>query len=352
MGKMYIKQQIVQENPELVLSENGDFIIDKSLVDKYEIIDVHCHLFKGLAHLFPAIFQKEKNNTAVSLLDKSCFPFCMDLFNLDKISYTEYPTKLLSGNGIRTRIKLFTGAFVLNYATVERLIMDMDANGISKAVVQQINPPNKSCAGEMDEIVKGNSRLYTFGSIHPYDDDILSQIDIYMKMDIKGWKLNPHIWGISIDDKKTIALLKELEKTSLPIMSCSGTGLPSDVRNSNVPTKQTKKEVMTQTLAKFEKVLAYIPDATVILAHGGSFDFPYIIDILKKYPNTYTDISLQPSENIKQIIGEVGSDRILFGTDYPFLNQAFSMLSVLRATTDEEERKNIFSDNAKKILHL
>ena len=32
-------------------------------------------------------------------------------------------------------------------------------------------------------------------------------------------------------------------------------------------------------------------------------------------------------------------DRILFGTDYPFLNQAFSMLSVLRATTDEEERK-------------
>ena len=56
MGKMYIKQQIVQENPELVLSENGDFIIDKSLVDKYEIIDVHCHLFKGLAHLFPAIF--------------------------------------------------------------------------------------------------------------------------------------------------------------------------------------------------------------------------------------------------------------------------------------------------------
>ena len=58
--------------------------------------------------------------------------------------------------------------------------MDMDANGISKAVVQQINPPNKSCAGEMDEIVKGNSRLYTFGSIHPYDDDILSQIDIYI----------------------------------------------------------------------------------------------------------------------------------------------------------------------------
>lgn len=123
--------------------KSGDFLIDKGLVDKYEIIDVHCHLFKGLAQLFPALLQKENNNTTVSLLDRSCFPFSMDLFNLDKISYTEYPTKLLSGNGIKTRIKLFTGTLLLNYATVERLIMDMDANGIHKSVVQQINPPNK-----------------------------------------------------------------------------------------------------------------------------------------------------------------------------------------------------------------
>ena len=87
------------------------------MVDKYEIIDVHCHLFKGLAQLFPALLQKENNNTTVSLLDRSCFPFSMDLFNLDKISYTEYQTKLLSGNGIKTRIKLFTGALVLNYGS-------------------------------------------------------------------------------------------------------------------------------------------------------------------------------------------------------------------------------------------
>ena len=42
-------------------------------------------------------------------------------------------------------------------------------------------------------------------------------VDSYMKMDIKGWKLNPHVWG--------------------------------------VPTKQTKKETMMQQLSKFEKVL-------------------------------------------------------------------------------------------------
>lgn len=346
------KQQIMSDNPELVLCENGDFRIKAELVDKYEIIDMHCHIFRGLSQLFPEFLQREKFNKNVSLMDMSCFPFSMGLFDLDKIYFTNCPTKLFSADGIKTRIKLFSGALVLNYATVDRLIMDMDANHIRKAVVQQINPPKKSCAKEMDDIVKSNDRLYTFGSIHPFDDNILTKINDYMKMDIKGWKLNPHIWGVPIDCDKSITLLKELAKTRLPIMSCSGIGLPQEMLNSSVPTKATKKEVMTQHLPKFEKVLDCIPDTTVILAHSGCFDFEYIVDIMKKYPNTYTDISIQPAANIKKLIDEIGSERILFGTDYPFVTQAFSILSVLRATDIEQERVNIFSENAKKLLLL
>ena len=57
---------------------------------------------------------------------------------------------------------------------------------------------------------------------------------------------------------------------------------------------------------------------------------------MNKYPNTYTDISIQPAANIKKLIDEIGSERILFGTDYPFVSQAFSILSVLRATDIEQ----------------
>ena len=255
------KQQIVLDNPELVLCENGDFKIKADLVEQYEIIDMYCHIFSGLSQLFPAFLQKEKFNKNVSLMDMSCFPFSLGLFDLAKI-------------------------------------------------------------------------------------------DNYMKMDIKGWKLNPHIWGVPIDCDESIALLKELAKTNLPIMSCSGIGLPQEMLDSAVPTKQTKKEVMTQHLPKFEKVLDCISDTRVILAHSGCFDFEFIVDIMNKYPNTYTDISIQPAANIKKLIGEIGSERILFGTDYPFVTQAFSMLSVLRATNDEEERRKIFCENAKKLLGI
>ena len=51
------KIKILEENPELQLCDNGDFKINVDLVDNYEIIDMHCHLFAGLSQLFPSFLQ-------------------------------------------------------------------------------------------------------------------------------------------------------------------------------------------------------------------------------------------------------------------------------------------------------
>lgn len=342
---------VLMDNPELELNENGDFRINKQFIADYEIIDFHCHIYNGLSQLFPPLLQREKNNDSKSLMDLSCFPFSMNLFDLDKVYFSGYPTKLFSIDGFKTKIKLFTGAFVLNYATTERLLTDMNNNGISKAVIMQINPPNKTCADIMEEIVIQNERLYTFGAIHPLDEDIDGKINYYMGLHIKGWKLNPHVCGFPIDCKASVALIEKLSKTGLPILCCSGLGLPEDVLSTNIPSKQTKKDVLNQRLNKYEIVLDTFPDTTFILAHSGCFEFESMIDILHKHDNMYTDISIQPACNVRRLLDEIGSERILFGTDYPFVTQAFSILSVLRATSNEQERKNIFSANAKRLLN-
>ena len=77
-----------------------------------------------------------------------------------------------------------------------------------------------------------------------------------------------------------------------------------------------------------------------------------LIELMNKFPNTYAEISTQPPQNIKKMIEKVGSNRLLFGSDYPVFNQGFLILSVLRATDDEEERKVIFSKNARRILAI
>lgn len=147
-----------------------------------------------------------------------------------------------------------------------------------------------------------------------------------------------------------MALIEKLSGTGLPILCCSGLGLSQEVLSTNIPSRQTKKDVMNQRLDKYEIVLDTFPDTTFILAHSGCFEFETMVNLLKNHQNVYTDISIQPSGHIKTLIGEIGSERILFGTDYPFVTQAFSILSVLRATENEEERMFIFSKNAKRLL--
>ncbi len=345
--KKYI---IKAENEELELTSNGDFVIKKDLAENYEIIDFHCHSYESLFQLFPHFLQKKKTDFTKSLMDLSCFPFSIDLFDMNKIFFSDCPTNLFSLNGLRTKIKLFTGVFVLNYATTEKLLKDMDNNCISKAVIQQINPPDKNSADIMEEIVTQNERLYTFGAVHPFDESIDSKINHYMNLHIKGWKINPHVCGFSIDCEKSLALIEKLSRTGLPILCCSGLGLPQDVLLTNIPSKQTKKDVLNQRLDKYEIVLDTFPDTTFILAHSGGFEFEKMIDLLKNHQNAYTDISLQPAEHIRTLINKIGYDRILFGTDYPFVTQAFSILSVLRATKNENERIFIFSKNAKRLL--
>lgn len=344
------KYRILSENEELELTSNGDFIIKKDLVDNYEIIDFHCHSYESLCQLFPPFLQRKKTKYNKSLMDISCFPFSINLFDLDKVYFSDCPTKLFSFNGLKTKIKLITGAFVLNYATTEKLLIDMDNNGVSKAVIQQINPPDKNSADIMEEIVTQNERLYTFGSVHPFDKDIDDKIKYYMNLHIQGWKINPHVCGFSIDCKESLALIEKLSRTGLTILCCSGLGLPEEVLSTNIPSKQTKKDVQNQSLDKYGRILAAFPDTTFILAHSGCYEFESMVNLLKNHKNVYTDISIQPAEHIKTLIEKVGAERILFGTDYPFVSQAFSILSVLRATKNEDERRFIFSENAKKLL--
>ncbi|WP_280771804.1 amidohydrolase family protein [Salipaludibacillus daqingensis] len=345
------KQEVLDEYPELEISEFGDFVMNEKYVKSYEIIDFHCHMFAGLKALFPALLKKEKQDMNASFFKESCFPFSLKMFDLTQISFTRYPATLASSDGIQARKMLQLGGLVVRKATPERTWRDMQRNNISKAVVMQINPPNKNSAAEMNDIIQQNKQFLTFGAIHPQDENIEDKIGQYLNLDIKGWKLNPHVANYPIDDRATIQLIKRLAETNLPILSCSGV-LKEEFMATRVLTKKQKMEQQLQQVSKFYAVLKEIPKTPFIFAHAAMFEIEDLIALMKKHPNTYTDISTQPAQNIKRLITEIGSSRLLFGTDYPFFNHAFSILSVLRSSTNEEDRTNIFSRNAKTLLNI
>ena len=70
-------------------------------------------------------------------------------FKLFPIFYSfisDCPTKLFSLDGLQKMVKLFTGTFVLNYATTERLLKYMDNNCRFTNLMLQWLRVNARCA--------------------------------------------------------------------------------------------------------------------------------------------------------------------------------------------------------------
>lgn len=347
------KEDILREFYELELTDFGDFKIRDEIAKEYEIIDFHCHLYDAVKSSLPKIFKKPSIDFNASFFDLSCYPISLKYFDFNKELFTTYPRKLISIGGLKFAYEISgLGGFVyaMQKSTPERMLRDMKMNNISKAVVLQLNTEDCDSSEEMKNIVFENDAFLTFGCIHPYEKGIKNKIIKNIDYGIKGWKIAPHIINVNIDDEKTIDLLRQLSETKLPVISCSGVAFPQDILDK-IP-KKMRQITETQNLKRFYKVLREVPDLSFIFAHGGIYQTKEVIELMKLYPKTYVDISTQPLEKIKQLINEVGSERILYGTDYPAFNHAFSIVSVLRATSSHEERINIFSNNAKRLLGI
>ena len=98
------------------------------------------------------------------------------------------------------------------------------------------------------------------------------------------------------------------------------------------------------------------PDLTFVAAHPGERDTLLAhIERMKKYDNLYLDISgtgIFRYLSLSRLVREVGSERILFGSDYPTCNPGFFIGGVLTEPLADCELENIFYNNAARILSV
>ena len=103
-------------------------------------------------------------------------------------------------------------------------------------------------------------------------------------------------------------------------------------------------------------MVAAHPDVTFIAAHPGEVgQFYGHIERMKKYENLYLDISgtgLYRYHSLKLLVKELGSERFLFGSDYPTCNPGCFVGGVLAEGLSDKDLENIFSLNAKRILKI
>ena len=104
----------------------------------------------------------------------------------------------------------------------------------------------------------------------------------------------------------------------------------------------------------FEAVAAKYPGAAVILGHAGitPAGVDEAIEAAARHESLWLEVcgSQMTGPMIVEMIERVGGHRVLFGSDFPFIDQRMSLGRVVRAALTESQRQDVLSGNARRLF--
>lgn len=241
--------------------------------------------------------------------------------------------------------------------TISSLARSMDRANIDISVLLPVitNPKHvvkiNNCAIENDKL----DRFISFGGMHPDYEDYKNELNRLKENGIKGIKFHPDYQNTFIDDPKMIKIIDYAFEIGLIVIIHSGIDYGST-------------EVIRATPERIKNMLKELNHkGTFIMAHMGyTFKWDMIIEEFKSY-DVYFDLALSlgtlkmygkdyplmDEDTLLKFIDTFGSERILFATDSPWMNQKESV-DVFNSykRISEKDRENILYKNALRLLNI
>lgn len=104
----------------------------------------------------------------------------------------------------------------------------------------------------------------------------------------------------------------------------------------------------------FETVADRYPDAQVILGHAGisPAGVDEAVAAASRHSSLWLEVcgSQMTGQLITGMVEQVGSRRVLFGSDFPFIDQRMSLGRVVYASLTEDEREDVLGGNAHRLF--
>lgn len=184
-------------------------------------------------------------------------------------------------------------------------------------------------------------RSVGFGGLHQDCEDMKKEIDYALSLGLKGIKIHPDIQGIDVDDKKLYPLYEEAQGR-FPVYFHIG---------DNRPQYQFSQP------KKLRKILDDFPKLQVIAAHlGGYMTSEDGVQYLSGHENVWYDTSsalwAMTSEKAEYLISKFGSEKVMFGTDYPVMCPKDELELFFKIRLTEKQREDILYNNAAQFLGI
>ena len=240
-------------------------------------------------------------------------------------------------------------------ATAEELIDSMDRNGIDVSVILNAGWSTHELCVEtndyiLESIARYPGRLIGFCTIQPNSlDAAIPEIERCARGGIRGvGEMRPDTQMFSLAAREVmIPLVQVMLKHKLVFLTHA-----SEPVGHQYPGKgSVTPDVLYPFITEF-------PELIVVCAHwGGGLPFYALMpEVREALSNVYFDTAASPflyrPQIYNQVVEIIGADRILFGSDYPLLNQSRYLKEIHSLDLPEEAKKLILSGNARRLLGI
>ena len=240
----------------------------------------------------------------------------------------------------------------MRLAALERLPHGMSARAMAAAERQQlavmigrmIRRNEWTC-----DVSREHPELFAFIGLVPEmgSEAMLDELEDKLAKGARGLKLHPAECAFYPANPALWPVYRRCEELGLPVLTHAG--------EFYMPMESAR-------LRFFGPVLQAFPRLKLVLAHLGKPDFAEAREIAATFPNAYFDTStaitggqhadqVPPGEEVR-LIREIGVERVLFGTDFPWLSQERDVEFISRLGLSEGERRAILGENAARLLGL
>lgn len=231
-------------------------------------------------------------------------------------------------------------------STASDLLETLEDNEVDQALVIA-HPPFASNEFVLEECAK-DERLIAVVNIPKDTAKPSLKLKSFVKQGARVLKIHPASDGDGPECARYLTLLKTATELDIPVIIHTGC-IHSNLIYKNPDSGRA--ELFAPWFKKF-------PALKFVLAHMNFHEPDVALDLAMEYPNLYVDTSWQPTETIGEAVRRIGSERILFGSDWPLLGENISIgIQRIRDCVEtelinQEDARRILGANAIKLLKL
>ena len=198
------------------------------------------------------------------------------------------------------------------------------------------------------------SRLFSFGGIHPDCDNHKEILSFIYRHGLKGVKIHPAYQGVKLNDIRYKRIIGAAEELGLIVVTHGGKdiGIEGDYASPKMSEEILDEVRPTKFVAAHTGGWEQWEEAERLIGREIFFDTAFSLKTFN-YSAEVPPTDRQPTlteERFIYIVKKHGADKILFGTDSPWGDQAEQAEYIKSLPLTETEKNAILGGNAARLL--